>query len=290
MQPAEGTFRYRLRETRARVWRALLPDDRPTPVFTLLVVNLNGAQLIHGFDILLSMPCSASTAIWCALGVANSIVNMIYAIAVMWRMRHRIEEGIPLESSTVRLFLLEPINIAFLVYVVWEIAWMFSVSCLFMTPLVRDDCGTYLSVQLGCSFFFFVVGGIALGSTFLTELFKTPRWRHHADEVWQRKHPVRGFIPLTLTNILGDDYRTDMGTIPKDSQYRTQEEQTVEMTHGGLALSGSSGVVEVNADSNDIGEVSKRRRNTTFPVENKNNISAHMSVSCFSPREYDQNE
>ncbi|RNC47831.1 hypothetical protein TcCL_NonESM02255 [Trypanosoma cruzi] len=154
MQPAEGTFRYRLRETRARVWRALLPDDRPTPVFTLLVVNLNGAQLVHGFDILLSMPCSASTAIWCALGVSNSIVNMIYAIAVMWRMRYRIEEGIPLESSTVRVFLLEPINIAFLVYFVWEIAWMFSVSCLFMTPLVRDDCGTYLSVQLGCSFFF----------------------------------------------------------------------------------------------------------------------------------------
>ncbi|RNF17800.1 uncharacterized protein Tco025E_04710 [Trypanosoma conorhini] len=291
MRAAEGTLRYRLQETRALVWRALVPNDRPTPFFTLLTVTGNGAQLIRGFDILLSLSCSAHTTPWCALGLSNTIVNMIYAIVLMWRMRYRIEQGIPLELSTFRLFFMEPINIAFLVYVVWEIFWMLGASWIATTPLVHDACGTYISVQLGCCSVLLILGTALLLFTFMTELLRKPRWRLHANEIWRRRYSTRGSAPLNLTNILRDDHRTDMGTIPESLRCHTHEEEQQgeeAMVFAGQAqTSRLRGMVAGSTDAGVSGEGSRRQGNTLFPTENEGG-SPRRAISCFSPRACEQ--
>ncbi|RNF12455.1 hypothetical protein TraAM80_00307 [Trypanosoma rangeli] len=290
MRPAEGALRYRLLELRARVWYALLPNDRPTPLFTLVSVIVNGAQLTHGFSILVSLPCSALTMQWCALGLSNAIVNMIFAIALMWRMRYRIEQGIPTEWSTLRLFIMDPINITFLFYVAWEILWMVGASWVITTQRLQDACGTYISIQLGCCCVFLIMGCALLLMTFVTELLKRPRWRLRANDMWRRRHPTRGSAPLNLTNILGDDHRTDMGTIPRSTLHHPQEqqEQGEEMAFTGQALSYSSNMVAGNADASAFREWSNPQGNTLFVMENE--ASPPHGTICFSPRACDQNE
>ncbi|ESL05600.1 hypothetical protein TRSC58_06744 [Trypanosoma rangeli SC58] len=292
MRPAEGVLRYRLLELRARVWCALFPNDRPAPLFTLVSVIGNGAQLIRGFAILVSLPCSTLTMQWCALGLSNAIVNMIYAIALMWRIRYRIKRGIPTEWSTLRLFIMDPINIAFLFYVAWEILWMVGASWVTTTPRVQDACDTYISIQLYCCCVFIIMGGTLLFLTFVTELFKRPRWRRRADEMWRRRHPTRGSAPLSLTNILGDDYRTDMGTIPRSTQHHPQvqleQKQGEEMTFAGQALSYSSGMVAGNVDASAFREGSNRQVSALSLTENEG--SPPRGTICFSPRACDQNE
>nr|CCC95113.1 unnamed protein product [Trypanosoma congolense IL3000] len=183
-----------VQDTVKSMWRLVLPQDRPMPIFTMLLVIANGAQLTYSFPVLLSLDCRRWMAQWCAIGTANTIVNMLYPIALMWRTRRRIDEGIPMSESTARLFFMEPVRVCFFLFIVWEVVWMSHYPQMPDSSASSEACASYnFFLVIFCSVCL-VLGLLLDVFTFMTEFGRTPRWRVWANERWRQRQEIFSLV------------------------------------------------------------------------------------------------
>ncbi|ORC84591.1 uncharacterized protein TM35_000431590 [Trypanosoma theileri] len=283
MQPVEGTFRYRVREVLSRLWSLAVPNDRPMPLFTMCAVLFNGGFLVYSFSVVLSATCSIALTRWSALGLTNIMVNIVYAIAIMWRMRFRIDEGIPLECNVFRLFFMEPVNIAFVVYVLWEMVWMSFVPQMTTMYGVLDICSTHLSLQFWFCGLFILLSVPVLILTFMTEFCRVPRWRRWADEKWQRQQRTMRIVRTNVSAVLREELpivlaNTSLRSVPQQQRQNQnqQQHQVPILGDSKLVPPDASNIAEVGFDLDDFVHRASSREN-----------SRHMANSCFSPREGD---
>ncbi|KAH9597287.1 hypothetical protein LSM04_008302 [Trypanosoma melophagium] len=284
MQPVEGTFRYRIREILSRMWNLAVPIDRPMPLFTMCSVIFNGAFLVYSFSVVLSATCSLDLTRWSALGLTNIMVNIAYAIGIMWRMRFRIDEGIPLQCGVFRLFIMEPVNIAFIVYIFWEIVWMSFVPQMTAMYAGLDICSTHLSLQFCFCGLFIVFSVPILALTFMTELCREPRWRRWADEKWQRQQRTMRIARTSVSTFLRDDRPIVLSTTSVTSLTPQQLENRNEHRHqvpilgeNKIVTPGANNIPEIEIDLDDVAHRASSREN-----------SRQTATSCFSPRESDE--
>ncbi|KAG8341902.1 hypothetical protein ERJ75_001527900 [Trypanosoma vivax] len=201
MHPVEGSsFRW-LSATCTTIWYFTLPEDRPMPLFTIIIVIANGVQLAYGFSFLLSSECKEVKAQWSSAGLANSIVNIVYPVVLMWRTRRRIEEGIPLDRSGAHLFVSDLLNVVFLLFMVWEVVWVsHSLQAAGMSNN-PDQCSYFLLFQVCFCIAIIVLGTCLIGLTFMTEFGKLARWRRWADERWRQRQQIFAMVHYGISTM-----------------------------------------------------------------------------------------
>lgn len=164
-------------------WRvcklAAFPADRPSALFSLYTCVINGGLLVWSFSTAVSTTCTTAPGGWMYCGIVICFVNMTFSIAEMALMRSMIARGIPLGMSYTRLFLLTPLTLAFLLFIVWELVWMIAASRSFGRGS-SDPCARHIPVQIGFLFFYLLLGTPLFLFTFATEAWRLPRWRRYA--------------------------------------------------------------------------------------------------------------
>lgn len=160
------------------------PQDRPSPLFSILIQLICSSAVTLGFKVVLSEKCSYRNVQAIALGIMNHLVNMIFAVTIIVITRRSIFRGVSRSQSAFRLFLCHPIVMLFLLFGVWEVSyilWSASVQ-------VEDACSSAVNgivVLLGCTI---LIGFILFILTFSTECCRLPRWREAAHSKWERAH------------------------------------------------------------------------------------------------------
>ncbi|RHW67219.1 hypothetical protein DPX39_000053800 [Trypanosoma brucei equiperdum] len=200
MQPHGGAKNIRPRDVFTYVMRRIWPPDRPMPIFTMLAVIVNGVQLIYSFPVLLSLDCKKWMSQWCAIGTANTIGNMLYPIVLMWRFRRKIEEGIPTAESSIHLFVKEPTNIVFLLFLIWEILWMSHSPSLPDSSLSSGQCSHYVLFLIIFSSVWMFLLLLLVMFTFMTDFGRPPRWREWANERWRQRQEIFSLVHYGVPN------------------------------------------------------------------------------------------
>ncbi|CAD2219950.1 hypothetical protein, conserved [Angomonas deanei] len=179
--------RYKLYGVAEAFKYAVLPHDRPSPLFLLFTTLINGGLLVWSFDVVLSATCHKEHSTWLGLGIMNAVINDLFSIALMASMRNQIRKGIHPSVSNVRLYLTQPVLLLYFVYLIWEIAWMIVASKK-ASKNNKDGCSNHFSVQSGFFSFYFILGLTIFAMTFATEWCRSPRWRVAASTQWRRRN------------------------------------------------------------------------------------------------------
>lgn len=163
--------------------RAALPDDRPSPLFGLIGVIINGGLQVWSFSFIVDTSCPTPLTRWVVIGIVHTFVNMLFAVIVMVITRRKIEKGVLAHTSNFRLFLMEPVVIAYIPYLLWEFLWMVAAAQMGMDSS-GDPCSRHMCVQTAFYTVHLLLGLPVFVFTFMTEGGRLPRWRTRADIRW----------------------------------------------------------------------------------------------------------
>jgi len=213
---------------------AILPGDRPSALFSLFTCIINGGLLVWSFSTALSTTCLTASGRWMYCGMANCIVNMVFAIVVMVTVRSKISRSIPLGTSYTRLFLLSPTIIAYLIFLIWEIVWMLAASQSIKWG-AADPCFLHIPVQVGFLFLYILVGLPLFVLTFATEAWRLPRWRQYASIPPEERVNVSAAFdpPLAgddVASLGGGRHAAGEPTRPSGPHRVTHDDRNTEMT------------------------------------------------------------
>lgn len=169
-----------------------LPSDRPSAIYPVLTVIINGGALVWSFAVAMASSCTADNTWWLSLGIVNMMLNMLFVVLLIFFVRRSIKQGISKAVSQVRFFLRHPLVILYMVLVVWEIVWLAVVAQKgyrrAAKTAVMDSCSAHFNVQVGFLVSYLLVGALAFSMTFATEWLHPPQWRYHAELLWDLVH------------------------------------------------------------------------------------------------------
>ncbi|KAG5503928.1 hypothetical protein GH5_04781 [Leishmania sp. Ghana 2012 LV757] len=222
MEAYMHALRLRLQDAAHSCWTAAFPSDRPSGAYSVFTCLINGGLLVWSCAVVFSHTCESLVGRWVYAGMAHCLINMSFCVAVTVLTRRQIADGISEETSQWRVCCSNHLLMAYALYLVWEMVWMITAGQL-SARRPRTVCVSHLNAQVVVFALYLLVGAALFYATFITELWRRPRWRHFAAMRYQYHRTLRRH-----TAVGGDGQPVELDTVEVSRRGGTEHTTTVD--------------------------------------------------------------
>jgi hypothetical protein len=171
----------------------LFPEDRPSPIFTTFSIIVNSIFLVWSIVAIAKGPCDNSPLLWTILGLASSVVNIVFAIYLYTRFTYKIRhESTTAQHAAWHLFLYDWGVCLYLLFTIWLIVWLVFAGITYNdnndggdannnnnNSNQRDECNHFLKGGIILFAIYLVLGALLMCCSVCTEFCRQPRWSRH---------------------------------------------------------------------------------------------------------------